>query len=109
MVPPLGLPEEVIEAGELVSSELVTNAITKTNTQTVHFRIRWHGQSGFIEVWDADPRPPAEQVAGSGDTGGRGLFLVGRYSRRWNYYPAGGGKVVWAELELPAGASTALS
>jgi anti-sigma regulatory factor (Ser/Thr protein kinase) len=41
--PHWGLPEQIIDAGELVCSELVTNAITKANSQTVYFRIRWHG------------------------------------------------------------------
>jgi anti-sigma regulatory factor (Ser/Thr protein kinase) len=90
-------PEHVIEGGELVASELVTNAV-KAKGKTIRMRIRWGNGSGYIEVWDGDPNPPIEKEAGEADTGGRGLFLVGAYATRWNYYPADTGKVVWAEL-----------
>jgi anti-sigma regulatory factor (Ser/Thr protein kinase) len=92
-----GLPEGTIEAGELVVSELVTNAV-KAKGQRFRLRVRWCDEHSYIEVWDADPNPPTPVQAGIADTGGRGLFLVGQYATRWGYYPAGGGKVVWAEL-----------
>lgn len=91
------LPEGIIEAGELVVSELVTNAVKAKGTR-FSLRIRWSGPVGYIEVWDGDPNPPAPREATFGDTGGRGLFLVSQYAARWGYYPAEGGKVVWAEL-----------
>lgn len=91
------VPEGVIENGELVASELVTNAI-KAKGRTIRVRMRWWTGSGYIEVWDGDPSPPIEKEAGEADTGGRGLLLVGAYATRWSYYAADGGKVVWAEL-----------
>jgi anti-sigma regulatory factor (Ser/Thr protein kinase) len=90
-------PDHAIQSGELVTSELVTNAINAKG-RTIRVRIRWFGQSGYIEVWDADPQPPKPRHAGETDENGRGLFLVEAYSSRWDYYSAGGGKVVWAEL-----------
>jgi hypothetical protein len=27
---------------------------------------------------------------------------VSKYAQRWDYYPAEGGKIVWAELRLPS-------
>ena len=60
-----------------------------------------------IEVWDADPRPPAPNEPGEDGIpdlegeGGRGLFLVAALSTCWDWYltqePTG--KVVWCELE----------
>ncbi len=60
-----------------------------------------------IEVWDADPRPPAPRdpeedgIPDLEGEGGRGLFLVAALSTCWDWYltqePTG--KVVWCELE----------
>jgi anti-sigma regulatory factor (Ser/Thr protein kinase) len=91
------VPEHVIENGELVASELVTNAI-KAKGRTIRLRIRWGNGAGYIEVWDGDPNPPIVKEAGEADTGGRGLFLVAAYAIRWSYYASDNGKVVWAEL-----------
>jgi anti-sigma regulatory factor (Ser/Thr protein kinase) len=90
-------PDHAIEGGELIASELVTNAI-KAKGKTIRIRIRWYQQSGYIEVWDSDPEPPKLKHAGEADENGRGLFLVEAYASRWDYYSADGGKVVWAEL-----------
>ncbi|MGI8333530.1 ATP-binding protein [Actinomadura scrupuli] len=90
-------PGQAIQSGELVVSELVTNAI-KARGETIRMRIRWLDRSGYIEVWDADPEPPELKHAGVADENGRGLLLVEAYASRWDYYQAGSGKVVWAEL-----------
>jgi anti-sigma regulatory factor (Ser/Thr protein kinase) len=94
------LPQHVITGAELVMSELVTNVITRAKSRTMRIRIRWSWDSGFIEVWDADPAPPIEQNPGEAASGGWGLVLVSTYAARWSYYPSEGGKVVWAELTL---------
>lgn len=91
-------PEGAIDSGQLVASELVTNAI-KAKGQTIRIRIRWFGKSGYVEVWDGDPNPPKQKEAGESDENGRGLQIVEAYSSRWNYYQADNGKVVWAEVE----------
>ena len=60
-----------------------------------------------IEVWDADPRPPAPKGPADGTPdlkaeGGRGLFLVAALSTRWawcvTHEPMG--KVTWCELDI---------
>ena len=97
------------ETTEPLTSELVTNAVKATAEQRqAAIRLRLSGDSAgvLIEVWDADPRPPAPGALGEdglpdpGDEGGRGLFLVAALSARWDWYlteePAG--KVVWCEL-----------
>jgi hypothetical protein len=35
------------------------------------------------------------------DEGGRGLFLVAQLAHRWGARYTAGGKVIWAEQEIP--------
>ena len=95
---------------ELLISELVTNAVQamagQEDQSAVVLRLSTDHVRVLIEVWDAGPQPPVPKDLGVDDIpdpeaeGGRGLFLVGVLSRRWNWYltenPAG--KVVWCEL-----------
>jgi anti-sigma regulatory factor (Ser/Thr protein kinase) len=94
---------------ELLVSELVTNAVQATaghDQAAVRLRLSGDRTRVLIEVWDADPRPPAPKDLGQNGTpdpqeeGGRGLFLVVALSARWDWYltrePAG--KVVWCEV-----------
>ena len=89
----------------------MTNAVTATAGQedqaAVCLRLSSDSARVLIEVWDADPQPPAPQDLGEDGTpdpqeeGGRGLFLVAALSTRWDWYltqePTG--KVVWCELD----------
>ncbi len=101
--------------GELLVSELVTNAVQAAAGHAqaaVRLRLSGDRTRVLIEVWDADPRPPAPKDLGEYGTpdpqeeGGRGLFLVAALSARWDWYPTREpvGKVVWCEMEalLPA-------
>ena len=102
-------PSETIE---LLVSELTTNsvqAMTGHDGQpTIRLRLLSDNTRVRIEVWDADPRPPAPKdrtAAGIPDLeaeSGRGLFLVAALSDRWAWVttqePAG--KVVWYELDI---------
>ncbi|MFB4309639.1 ATP-binding protein [Actinomadura sp. GTD37] len=94
-----GLPEGVIETGELVASELVTNGL-RMKGAGVRVRFRSSLPVAYIEVWDANPNPPVPQVPSLDALGGRGLMLVAACASRWGYYPSDGGKVVWAELAV---------
>ncbi len=94
---------------ELLVSELVTNAVTATaghDQAAIRLRLSGDRTRVLIEVWDADPRPPAPKDLGihgtpdPQDDGGRGLFLVAALSARWDWYPTRdpAGKVVWCEV-----------
>ena len=99
------------ETAELLVSELVTNAVQAMAREEGHKAVRLQlcGDNARvrIEVWDADPRPPAPKDPGEDSIpdleaeGGRGLFLVAALSACWDWYltqePTG--KVVWCELE----------
>ena len=64
--------------------------------------------SVLVEVWDADPQPPAPKDLTEDGTPdlqeerGRGLFLVAALSARWDWYVTEDpeGKVVWCEIEV---------
>jgi anti-sigma regulatory factor (Ser/Thr protein kinase) len=104
---------------ELLTSELVTNAVKATvGQQQAAIRLRLSSDSArvMVEVWDADPQPPIPRaLAENGqDEGGRGLFLVAALSSRCDWYRTREppGKVVWCELaadltEPTAGAQSA--
>jgi len=103
------------ETAELLTSEIVTNAVKATAGRDRQLPVRLDLSSDkerlLIEVWDADPRPPAltglgdDGMPAPADEGGRGLFLVATLSQRWNWYASQqhSGKVVWCQLQLSAG------
>ena len=88
----------------------MTNAVKATagrQQAAVRLRLSSDKERVLVEVWDADPKPPAPRHPGEDGTpdpqyeGGRGLFLVAALSARWDWYatrePAG--KVVWCEIQ----------
>ncbi|GGO82234.1 hypothetical protein GCM10012280_08350 [Wenjunlia tyrosinilytica] len=91
------------DAGLLVVSELVTNALVHTEGQVqldltyIHDRLR-------IAVSDTSPRTPIKpRNIGWEATGGRGILLVEAMSDAWGTVPLSGGKQVWAEIAVPRG------
>jgi anti-sigma regulatory factor (Ser/Thr protein kinase) len=96
---------ELIEAAELVISELVTNALkAAVGSPAVADPYIWiglHQANGrvVLEVWDPCRTPPRRVDAGPDALGGRGLLLVEDLAAEWGYrWPRTGGKVVWAAL-----------
>lgn len=97
---------------ELLVSELMTNSVQAMAGQdgqpAIRLRLLGDNARVRIEVWDADPRPPAPKdpaADGMPDLeaeSGRGLFLVSALSARWNWTrtrePTG--KVIWCELDI---------
>ncbi|GAA3807290.1 hypothetical protein GCM10022226_29340 [Sphaerisporangium flaviroseum] len=105
----------LIEAAELVVSELSTNAVKATglSTDSPSYGELSNGLNAIcvslyvsepyavIEVWDSSDEPPRRQDADPDDEGGRGLALVAAFANRWGYRrPETGGKVVWAEIQV---------
>ncbi|MER5586777.1 ATP-binding protein [Streptomyces asoensis] len=91
------------ETAELLTSELVTNALVHTDddallTATV-------SASGLrVEVRDSAAHRPRPRVPTADEaTHGRGLVLVESLADTWGVRAQGGGKVVW--FELGAGAA----
>ncbi|MFF3482532.1 ATP-binding protein [Streptomyces sp. NPDC002701] len=100
---------EACDNAVLVTSELVTNALTHTASRWIVCRLRTDGHRLHLEVEDQNRglAIPAQRTAGPDDQGGRGLLLVGTLSSDWGVRDTahGSGRVVWAVL--PAGPETA--
>jgi hypothetical protein len=96
----------LLEAAELVGSELTANAVTATRESA------WDGSVPPVRVWllggaatagvvvgDAVLRAPVRQAVGQDDESGRGLQIVDALSSEWgSYFPPHpfAGKVTWA-------------
>ncbi|MGW2045810.1 ATP-binding protein [Streptomyces sp. NPDC001858] len=93
------------ETAELLTSELVTNALVHTDDDAV--LTATVSPSGLrVEVRDSAPRRPrpSTQSAQSADEGthGRGLVLVESLADTWGVRAHGAGKIVWFELDAGA-------
>ncbi|GHH81165.1 ATP-binding protein [Streptomyces capitiformicae] len=100
---------ETREDALLITSELVTNALTHTTSEWIVCRLHMTGQRLRIEVEDqhSGHELPARRRPGPDDQNGRGLMLVGVLSSDWGVRdtPQRSGRVVWAELPSEGGNS----
>jgi anti-sigma regulatory factor (Ser/Thr protein kinase) len=86
------------EVAELLTSELVTNALVHTDADAVvTATVSPDGLRVEVRDFVARRPRPREPVAGD-DTGGRGLVLVESLADSWGVCPHGVGKSVWFEL-----------
>jgi len=98
---------ELAEAAELVTSELVTNAVAAS---------RQTGPAGAVRLWllgdatrvlilvgDGAAQVPVRREPTADADSGRGLLLVEAIAARWGWYRDhhGGGKIIWAEIRNP--------
>ncbi|MDH6109665.1 MULTISPECIES: SpoIIE family protein phosphatase [unclassified Kitasatospora] len=91
----------LIDHTELLTSELITNALVHAGAPT-QLRL-FRNRVLTVEVADADGHAPRMRRALEDDEGGRGMHLVNELAHRWGSRGTRHGKVVWFELELPAG------
>ncbi|WP_404816267.1 SpoIIE family protein phosphatase [Streptomyces thermolineatus] len=89
------------DSTELVVSELVTNAVRYGGDGPVRLRLL-RDTTLICEVSDTSSSSPRIRRAGTTEEGGRGLFLVARFSQDWGARYTPGGKTVWAEQSLSA-------
>jgi hypothetical protein len=99
---------DVPAAAEVVTSELITNAVNAQCSRT-RLTLAIHRDRASIAVQDDAPGEPVPRHPGPRDARGRGLQVVEGLARRWGVDPVPGGKRVWAEFELPAEATRALA
>ncbi|MFJ8364355.1 SpoIIE family protein phosphatase [Streptomyces sp. NPDC093984] len=92
--------EPLVPTTELIISELVTNAIHH-GAGPIRLRLIQH-QVLTCEVFDSGKCYPRLRHARIVDENGRGLFLIAQLSSRWGFRSAMGGKLVWADQELPS-------
>jgi anti-sigma regulatory factor (Ser/Thr protein kinase) len=95
-----GLPVDTADLAELLTSELVTNAV-RHGTGRVTLVIECGDGVLAISVSDDDPGMPFAQPEELLAVGGRGVRMVQRLSQSWGVTPreSGNGKMVWFRLQ----------
>jgi anti-sigma regulatory factor (Ser/Thr protein kinase) len=93
----------VCDVAELLSSELVTNAVIHARS-AVELEAAYDDKSNLrIDVYDRSPgvvdSEPSQ--ASDGAEGGRGLAIVSRLASRWGVETLAQGKRVWFTLANP--------
>jgi anti-sigma regulatory factor (Ser/Thr protein kinase) len=87
---------EMRETGELLVSELTTNALRYAGGP---FEVRVKATPRLrVEVRDRSRRKPSLRDVDASDEGGRGLQIVGQLAKAWGTEELADGKVVWFEL-----------
>jgi anti-sigma regulatory factor (Ser/Thr protein kinase) len=94
-------PAGEVEVAELLTSELVTNAVLHVGSE-VGLAVRLTARAVRVEVRDASPEPPVPRHYEDDALTGRGLRLVETMADAWGFDPNGDGKVVWFELPRSA-------
>lgn len=101
-----GVPA-LADTAELLTSELVTNALQHTAGGAVLTATLSEGCPRLrVEVHDSLARRPrfrTTETGGDYATSGRGLMLVQALADAWGVRAGDGGKVVWFELTGEAG------
>jgi anti-sigma regulatory factor (Ser/Thr protein kinase) len=100
--------EDLIDASELLVSELVTNAIKYANNGEVLLRLILEPDSLVCEVHDSSPALPRVLQVDKDAENGRGLHVVSQMATRWGARRTPTGKVVWCEQTLPAEVTEAM-
>jgi anti-sigma regulatory factor (Ser/Thr protein kinase) len=93
----------VCDVAELLSSELVTNAVIHARSP-VELQAVYDDRSILrIDVYDrsAGPVNPEPRQPSEGAEGGRGLAIVAKLSCRWGVESLAHGKRVWFTLAAP--------
>jgi anti-sigma regulatory factor (Ser/Thr protein kinase) len=90
---------DLVERAELLTSEVVTNAILHARSP-VRLVVEAHSSSALVEVKDASS--PTQVVVAGEEVAeadrGRGMLLVDALSDRWGWWQVEDGKVVWFAL-----------
>lgn len=82
----------------LLMDELTANAERHAGG-AVEIAVQAGGGRIWVEVQDADPRPPVLREPGALDEGGRGLWLVDQLATNWGVrLLPGARKAVWFEV-----------
>ncbi|WP_369228782.1 ATP-binding protein [Streptomyces sp. R21] len=101
-----GMGDDLGDCGEIIVSELLTNAVDHTETPLTQVVIERRVDSSVrIGVSDRSQVAPRMKKATDDTECGRGLHLVHALSWRWGYDTHHWGKVTWAVIKAPTGTS----
>ncbi|MDH6112270.1 anti-sigma regulatory factor (Ser/Thr protein kinase) [Kitasatospora sp. MAP12-15] len=89
---------DVVDAAELLVSELVGNAVRHTGCRRIAVSVHFAGDTVRVGVRDSSFTLPCVIDAGTRAESGRGIGLVAALAHRWGVDEAPYGKVVWAEV-----------
>ena len=92
-----------LEDAQLVTSELVTNAVKHTAAPRVEVSVALFDDHVRIEVADTAEGVPELQRVQPTSVGGLGLVVVDKIAQQWGVDPRVTGKAVWCVLPLGAG------
>jgi anti-sigma regulatory factor (Ser/Thr protein kinase) len=83
---------------EMVTSELVSNAIAHASAAAINLELMRLEDSGAVVVivTDSCPHPPVKRDPAEDAEHGRGLHVVEALSTRWGWTPQDPGKAVFA-------------
>lgn len=98
--PAIGGASDLVEVAELVTSELVTNAVLHARTRfDLCVDVVVDGDGGVvISVVDHSLDIPVLREPDLEAPGGRGIYLIDRLSAGWGVDPIDHGKRVWCRL-----------
>ena len=95
---------EIVDAAELMTSELATNCVQHARTD---FELAIHSQGQIrVEVRDTDQGRPMLRSPMPEEPSGRGLRIVEAMSDTWGIIPSSNGKTVWFTLPRQPRASS---
>jgi anti-sigma regulatory factor (Ser/Thr protein kinase) len=89
--------DDVCDVVELLTSELVTNAVLHART-SVTVRVVRCDDAVRVEVADGSPAVPTPRLYSDDAVTGRGLQLVESLAERWGVEAGGGAKTMWFEV-----------
>lgn len=92
--------EPLGDAVELLTAEVVTNALLHANTR-LRLHVRREGAGVQVEVHDGSSVPPHRQHFSSTATTGRGVGLLDDLADEWGWRPEDDGKTVWFRVLRP--------
>jgi anti-sigma regulatory factor (Ser/Thr protein kinase) len=92
-------PREIVEAAELMTSELATNSVRHAHSD-FELAILLSRQEIRVEVTDHGQGQPVPRSPTTQEQSGRGLQIVLELSDAWGVDPSANGKLVWFALQL---------
>ncbi|GAA3052381.1 hypothetical protein GCM10020229_74880 [Kitasatospora albolonga] len=91
---------QLLEVGELLTGELMANAVRHTGGRTIGLRLTRRPGWLRVEVRDSSRALPCLVLAEPGSETGHGMLLVNTLAERWGADLLPRGKGVWFELKI---------